>query len=61
MEFLKKLFDNDDKIVGLCGFKEKDTKIDLRRSKAVQAYNNNIFEKQNLVFQTNTKYNFLLS
>ena len=60
MEFLKKLFDDDDKIVGLCGFKEKDKKIDLRRYIAPQAYNN-IFEKTNLVFNTNTKHNFLLS
>ena len=52
MEFLKKLFNDDEKIVGLCGFKEK----------VPETYR---FDKSpnlpKLVYGTNTKLNFLLS
>ena len=53
MEFLKNLFKDDEKIVGLCGFKKKETtKI---YSFAPQ------FNATKLIYSTNTKNNFLLS
>jgi hypothetical protein len=53
MEFLKKLLKEDDeKMVGLCGFKKK-----TQRTKTIIPD----FSAKNLVFYTNTKNNFLLS
>ena len=52
MEFLKKLLKEDDeKMVGLCGFKKK-----TQRTKTIIPD----FSAKNLVFYTNTKNNFLL-
>ena len=52
MEFIKKLFNDDDKVIGLCSFKKKTQKI---YSFTPSQYN------AKLVFNTNTKNNFLLS
>ena len=62
MEFFKKLFKDDDYIVGLSGFKNECEDLKISRKKSSQSYYN-IFtpQKQNLVFYTNTKNNFLLS
>ena len=61
MEFLRKLFKDDDYIVGLSGFKEELGGIKkIAKSPKTQCYN--IFTPpKNLVFYTNTKDNFLLS
>lgn len=52
MEFLKKLFKDDDKVIGLCSFKKKTPKI---YSFTPQ------FNTTKLFYSTNTKNNFLLS
>ncbi len=52
MEFIKNLFKDDDKVIGLCSFKKKEQKI---YSFTPQ------FSTINLVYGTNTKNNFLLS
>ncbi len=52
MEFLKNLFKDDEKIVGLCSFRKKKQQI-----YTFNAQLSNI----NLVYKTNTKNNFLLS
>lgn len=52
MEFIKSLFKEDEKIIGLCGFKKKTPKIYSFSPKI------NTIE---LFYGTNTKNNFLLS
>lgn len=52
MDFIKNLFKDDEKIIGLCGFKKKTTKIYSFSPKI------NTVE---LFYGTNTKNNFLLS
>lgn len=52
MEFLKKLFKEEEKIIGLCGFRKKEQKT---------FYFTPQFSAINLVYSTNTKNNFLLS
>lgn len=53
MEFLKKLFnDDEEKIIGLCGFKKKAPKIYSFTP---------TFNATKLIYGTNTKNNFLLS
>lgn len=56
MEFIKNLFKDDEKIIGLCGFKNQKMPLSLPNHRY-----ENMFGKTNLVFKTNTKYNFLLS
>lgn len=53
MEFLKKIFNDDDKIVGLCSLKKESPK----------SYNcyTHAFDATKLIYSTNTKINFLLS
>ena len=52
MEFIKKLFNDDEKIIGLCDFKKK----------ACKPYSYMpTFNATKLVYSTNTKNNFLLS
>ena len=51
MELLKKLFKDDDKVVGLCAFQKK---------KKRRNFSNFTFSGQKLVFYTNTRNNFLL-
>lgn len=52
MEFFKKLFNDDEKIVGLCSFKKDAPKTyDFTKS----------YNAIKLVYGTNTKINFLLS
>lgn len=58
MEFLKKLFNDDDYVIGLSGFKDDCEEFNISHKKAP---NYNIFTPpKNLVFYTNTKDNFLL-
>lgn len=52
MEFIKSLFKDDEKAVGLCSFKKKEQKT---YSFTPQ------FSAINLIYSTNTKNNFLLS
>lgn len=52
MEFIKNLFKEDEKAIGLCSFKKKEQKI---YSFTPQ------FNAINLIYSTNTKNNFLLS
>ncbi len=52
MEFLKKLFNDEEKIIGLCSFKKKKQKT--------YSYTPT-FNATKLVYGTNTKINFLLS
>lgn len=52
MEFLKSLFKNDEKVVGLCAFNKKNNK--LQYSYTLQ------FNAQKLIYNTNTKNNFFL-
>ena len=52
MEFLKNLFKDDEKVIGLCSFKKKHQKV---YSFAPQLKNTTLF------YSTNTKNNFLLS
>ncbi len=52
MEFLKNLFKDDDKVIGLCSFNKKTQKV---YTFAPQIKNTNLF------YSTNTKNNFLLS
>lgn len=63
MEFLKKIFNDDDYVVGLSGFKDLTKSLphkDVHRRTVKSCYN--IFTPtENLVFITNTKDNFLLS
>ena len=52
MEFIRNFSRDDEKVVGLCGFKDKMPKI------------HNItpdFTRRDIVYFTNTKNNFLLS
>ncbi len=51
MDFIKNLFKDDEKIVGLCGFKKKAPKI--------YSFTPD-FTRRDIVFGTNTKNNFLL-
>lgn len=51
MELLRKLFKDDDKIVGLCAFKKEEKR---------QCISNFTFSGQKLAFYTNTKNNFFL-
>ncbi len=53
MKFLKKLFNDDDKIIGLCGFKKKETTKSFSYTPQ--------FSATKLIYSTNTKNNFLLS
>lgn len=52
MEFIKNLFKDEDKAVGLCSFKKKEQKIYTFTPK---------FSTVELIYSTNTKNNFLLS
>lgn len=52
MEFLKSLFKNDDKIVGLYAFNKKN-------DKTVSSYRPQ-FNAQKLIYSPNTKNNFFL-
>ena len=52
MEFLKKLFKDDDKVIGLCSFRKKTPKI--------YSFTTD-FSAAKLIYNTNTKNNFLLS
>lgn len=52
MDFIKKLFKDDDKVIGLCSFKKKSAKV---YSFTPQ------FSAVKLIYSTNTKNNFLLS
>lgn len=52
MEFLKKLFNDDEKVIGLCSFKKKATKNYSFTPE---------FNATKLIYGTNTKINFLLS
>ncbi len=52
MEFIKNLFKNDEKAIGLCSFKKKEQKI---YTFAPQ------YSAIDLIYNTNTKNNFLLS
>lgn len=52
MEFLKKLFNDDEKVIGLCSFKKKVSKT--------YSYTPT-FSATKLVYGTNTKINFLLT
>ncbi len=52
MEFLKNLFKDDEKVIGLCSFKKKRVKV-YSFTPAVNQIN--------LIYNTNTKNNFLLS
>lgn len=52
MEFIKNLFKEDEKIIGLCGFKKQAQKIYSFSPKINTA---------ELFYGTNTKNNFLLS
>ena len=58
MDFLKNLFKDDDSIIGLSGFKDFTPKI-----KAGQKPQNyyNIFTRDEKIYSTDTKKNFLLS
>lgn len=51
MEFFKNLFKDDEKIIGLCSFKKKPSKIYSFEPK---------FNAIELIYSTNTKNNFLL-
>ncbi len=51
MELLRKLFKDDEKVVGLCAFKKEEKR---------NSYYNFTFCGQKLTFYTNTKNNFLL-
>lgn len=53
MKFLKKLFNDDDKIIGLCSFKKKETT-------KIYSFTPQ-FSATKLIYSTNTKNNFLLS
>lgn len=52
MEFIKKLFKEDDKVIGLCSFRKKTPKIHTYTTE---------FSSVKLFYATNTKNNFLLS
>lgn len=52
MEFIKNLFKEDEKAIGLCSFKKKEQKIYTYTPQ---------FNAINLIYSTNTKNNFLLS
>ena len=52
MEFLKKIFNDDEKVIGLCSFKKKASKT--------YSYTPT-FSATKLVYGTNTKINFLLT
>ncbi len=52
MEFIKKLFKDDDKVIGLCSFKKK-----AQKNYAFTPQ----FSNATLFYSTNTKNNFLLS
>ncbi len=52
MEFLKKLFKDEDKVVGLCSFRKKEQKVYSFIPE---------FSATKLIYSTNTKNNFLLS
>lgn len=52
MDFIKNLFKEDEKIIGLCGFKKKTPKI--------YSFTPQINTVE-LFYSTNTKNNFLLS
>lgn len=51
MEFLKSLFKNEEKVVGLCAFNKKNK---IQYSFTPQ------FNPQKLIYSTNTKDNFFL-
>ena len=51
MELLRKLFKDDDKVVGLCAFKKEEKRMN---------YNHFTFSGQKLAFYTNTKNNIFL-
>lgn len=53
MDFIKNLFKDEDKVIGLCSFKKHTQKIYSFSPK----FNDNI----ELFYSTNTKNNFLLS
>ncbi|CDE44888.1 unknown [Clostridium sp. CAG:768] len=53
MEFLKNLFKDDEKIIGLCSFKKKETT-------KIYSFTPQ-FSATKLIYSTNTKNNFLLS
>ena len=52
MEFIKNLFKEEDKAIGLCSFKQKEQKIYTFTPK---------YSTVTLIYSTNTKNNFLLS
>lgn len=52
MDFIKKLFKDDDKVIGLCSFKKKASKVYTFSPQ---------FNAAKLIYNTNTKNNFLLS
>lgn len=52
MDFIKKLFNDDDKVVGLCSFRKKTQKIYSFTPE---------YSTGEILFYTNTRNNFLLS
>lgn len=52
MEFLKNLFKNEEKVVGLCAFNKKNGKVSYSYTPQ--------FNAQKLIYNTNTKNNFFL-
>ncbi len=52
MEFLKRIFKDDDKVIGLCSFRKKTQKVYAYTPK---------FTNTTLFYSTNTKNNFFLS
>ncbi len=52
MDFIKKLFNDDDKVIGLCSFKKKPL--------VIHSFNTE-FGSDEILFGTNIRNNFLLS
>lgn len=50
MEFIKNLFKDDEKIVGLCSFRKKEQKVIIPDFRGLK-----------LVYNTNTSKNFLIN
>lgn len=53
MELLKKLFKDDEKVIGLCAFKKQE------QTQKIYSFEKN-FNVKKLCYCTNTKNNFLL-
>ncbi len=52
MEFLKKLFKNEERVVGLCSLNKKNGRVSYTYTPQ--------FNAQKLIYRTNTKDNFFL-